>query len=175
MHRKVIVGLLVVGLFLSVSWLILTKGLRIQNPFKIPIVSQLKLSEISNTVTEVKFASPQAIQTVLVLGFSNQIPISSFADGRIIISNNSGTSELLLNERTMTPCNWLQKFSLNGYLLSDPNSGGWNWKNTLISGNTNLLIITNIPTGCSIWLFHTRPSAWDSPWARERSTKSRDR
>jgi hypothetical protein len=173
MHRKIVISLAIFGFLLSVLWL--TTSLRfheIQNPLKVPKIGQLRISEISNVVTEIEFTCPDAIQTVLVIGYSNQVPVTSFTDGKITVSNKNGKFELLLDQHTVTPCNWLENYSLNGFLLSDPISGTWNWKNTIISGSTNLLIITNVPTGGSIWLFHTRPSGWDLPWIHKSSKHS---
>jgi len=168
MHRKVIISLVVMaGLAISIMWLI--NHHVIQNPLRIPMRKLSKLSDISNVVTEVRFSYPEAIHSVLVLGYSNQVPIESFADGKIIVSNKNGRFELLLNQKTMTPCSWLDRFSLHGFLLSDPNSGSWDWNDILTSGSTNLLIITNAPVGGGIWLSYTRPSGWDLPLIGKRS------
>jgi hypothetical protein len=175
MHRKIVISLATVGLFLLVLWLTSSHRIHeIQNPLKIPRVGQSKISEISNAAMEIAFTCPDAIQTVLVLGYSNQVPVTAFANGKITVSNKNGKFELLLNQDTVTPCNWLERYSLNGFLLSDPNSGAWNWKNTIISGSRNSLIITNIPTGGSIWLFHTHPSGWDLPWVHKPSKHSQN-
>ncbi len=172
LYRKASISLLLGFTAFAVLLLGLTFRHRIQNPLKMPIVKRSKLSDISNAVTEIKFSYPEAIHSVLVLGYSNQVPIESFAGGKIIVSNKNGRFELLLDQKTMTPCNWLDRFFLNGFLLSDPNAGSWDWNDILTCGSTNLLIITNVPAGGSIWLSYTRPLAWDLPLIGKRSKQS---
>jgi len=169
MHTKRIPALIAVALTLAVIGLI--AGGLVPNPLKIHIVRQSKLLDVSRVVTQIEFTCPDAIHNVLLLGYSNQVAIESLAAGKIIISNKNGQFELPLNERTVTPCNWLDRFSMSGFLLSNPQSASWDWVRTLASGSTNLLVVTNLPPGTSIWLSYTRPYGWDLPLIGRRHQK----
>jgi hypothetical protein len=173
MHTKRITALVVVALMLMIAGLIagLIGSGRVPNPLKIPIVKQSKLFDVAPFVTQIEFTSPDAIHSVLLLGHSNQVAIESLSAAKIVLSNKNGRFELPLNKTTMTPCNWLDRFSINGFLLSDPQSASWDWTKTLGSGSTNLLVVTNIPAGASIWLSYTRPYGWDLPLIGRRNRR----
>jgi hypothetical protein len=138
-----------------------------QNPLEVPIVKQLKLVDLTNVTTEVLFVCPESSQCVLLFGYPSGVSGKPPVGGRLTVSNEDSRAEMTLTPDKVTECNWLQRFSLAGFLVADPNSGSWNWGSTLRYGSTNLLTISGVPTnGGSVWLSYTRPSGWDMPYIR---------
>lgn len=162
MYRKIIVGLGVIGTAMCLVWSI--HNHLMPNPLKIPKIKQVKLLDLTNGFGRVEFTFPKSVRSTILLGHSNPLSNESLLAGKLILSNRNGSVELLFDKASLTSCNWLEKHSLGGYLLSNPNSGDWNWNDILTSDGTNVLVATNLPAGTSLWLSYTRPSGWDIPF-----------
>jgi len=143
--------------------LIIILGRTIQNPFKVPVVKLVKLTETQHGAAEVSFTCPECIQCTLLLGSSNGIPASLIDGGKITIINKKGRADIILHADGISECNWLNRFNLNGLLLAPSNSSNWNWKSAFVLGGTNSLMVTNLQQECSVWLSYERPSGWNVP------------
>src|ERR1017187_2403083 len=134
MHHTKLAVILIIGL--TALALLIILGRTIQNPFKIPVVKLVKLTETKHGAAEVSFTCPECIQCTLLLGRSNGIPASLVDGGKITIINKKGHVDIILHTDGISECNWLNRFNLNGLLLAPSNSSNWKWNSAFVLGAT---------------------------------------
>jgi hypothetical protein len=160
MYRKVITFLAIGLVLVTLCWIF---GHRVQNPFKVPIVKLSTIMEVTNEYSETSFIFPKSSRCTLLVGYPKGMPIGSLVGAELLIRNRNGNFKILLKKDTLTECNWLDRFSERGFLVSAPD-GSWNWNGVFAYEQTNLLIVTNLPQGSSIWISYERPSGWNIPF-----------